>query len=604
MCGIFALFSKVPLTDDLVELGRSGMRALAHRGPDAQGEFIDRERGVFLGHVRLKIIDLSDAAAQPMTRDRHTIVYNGEFYGFEDVRRELAARGETFRSNSDTEVVLAAWQTWGPRAVDRLDGMFAFVVWDGEEAWLVADHFGEKTLFVATTEWGVAVSSELEPLRRLLSAEADIGGTVVNEFLALGYVAAPRTFYRNILRLPAASRARIARGELSAPTRYWQLPVAEPRTGRVRPVSDSELDEIEEALTVSIARRLIADVPLCLFLSSGVDSALIAAIVSRKLRSPVRCLTVDSPSSAAHDESDKAARVARYLALDHVVVAQPPMSADLDLGAVLRCFGQPNDNIAVSAVSALAAAAQENGHKVGLTGIGGDEIFRGYQKQSFAWSHRRAYALPEWSRLLVGRALAPLRSRDSRFEVFCSLFALPDSLRYLALKNLSGIDWLRRIPGFDGWAQAQFPRGGNFSEFVGRFEIEHVLPGSQLPAADIGSMSRGVELRTPFLDKNLAEVVARRDPRALLAFGQKSVLRRLLGRYVPPELTTPGKIGLVIPLRNFLSSRAQPASLPVAVGSSWLASLWAQRETGSLQRLALRAVLLHEFMALHGSRHG
>ena len=600
MCGIFALFSKTPLTDELIRLGRAGMAALEHRGPDACGEFVDRDRGVFLGHQRLKIIDLSENAAQPMGKSGLTIAYNGEFYGFKSVKRALEEKGERFFSESDTEVVLSAWRHWGPGAVDRLDGMFAFVLWDGAEGWLVTDHFGEKMLYAATTQWGLAVSSELEALRRILSSAPRFDADLIDEFLALGYVSAPRTFYPDIVKLPPASRFRVRDGEVRSRDRYWTPPAPEPGRGAVQPIADASLDRIQAALVESVSRRLIADVPLCLLLSSGVDSSLIAGVVSRDLHATVQCLTIDAPAGNAQDESVPAARIASHLGLPHRVVAQEPFLDRVGPADLLHLFGQPNDNAGIVSVIAVAAAARQQDFVVGLTGFGGDEIFRGYQKQTFAWANRGLYARPAWARQLLGRVLHASHSRSSRVRAFEALFAIPDSLRYLALKNNPAIAWLRQLPGFDAWAAARFADDRPFHDQVARFEITDVLPGSQLPAADVGAMSRGVELRTPFLDRRLIDTVAEFDPRALLAFGRKSVLRRLQARYLPEELLRTGKVGFVYPVHSVLADRPVPSALPVAVAPGWIQSLWERRGVAEFQRLALRLALLEEFAANHG----
>jgi asparagine synthase (glutamine-hydrolysing) len=174
MCGIFGLFLNRPLTEADVALGRAGTVALTHRGPDGEGEWIDGERGVFLGHRRLSIIDLTEASAQPMERGGSVIAYNGEIYNFRDLRSELEGKGVDFRSSGDAEVLLQAWREWGERALDRFDGMFAFSIWDGEKAHFAVDPFGEKPLFWAETTDGVYVSSELKPLVDLLDLKPSI----------------------------------------------------------------------------------------------------------------------------------------------------------------------------------------------------------------------------------------------------------------------------------------------------------------------------------------------------------------------------------------------------------------------------------------------
>ncbi len=596
MCGIFGLLLNRSLTEADVALGRSGVAALSHRGPDGSGEFIDRAGGVYLGHRRLKIVDLSEASAQPMRSGAHVLTYNGEIYNFRAVRQTLEQGGVQFRSTGDTEVLLAAWQRWGAAALDRLDGMFAFVLWDGVQASLAVDPFGEKHLYLAETTDGLYFASELAVLVRLLRLEPDLAGDALLAFLALGFVPAPETAYRGVRHLAPATALRGAGGRVREERRYWTCPEGTPGRGAPAPLPDSALERLHRVLAGSLSDRMIADVPLCVFASNGVDSTLVAAVAARDLGADVECLTVKFAGDSV-DESIGAALVARRLGLRHRVAVERHDPAATHLDHMLDMFGQPNDNASVMATYRLACTARDAGYVAGLTGTGGDEAFFGYLKQQMFWRRRRLYSVPAALRRGLGSVLAPLASASGSARRFRDLFGVPDGERYLAVKNQPAFSALRRVPGLPAWAARVFGGSPRPIELqVPALERDVILPGSQLTSVDVGAMRAGVELRTPFLSRALFEVIAEYDPRAFLAFGQKSVARRLLGRYIPVDQVLPAKQGLMVPVGRVLAGRAKPVrqAVPAAVADE----IWAKRaENSGWDRLAVRLALFDALAA-------
>lgn len=607
MCGIVALFLQRPLRAEDTALGRSLTDALVHRGPDGGGEWRDGEQGVFFGHRRLRIVDLSAAASQPMRRDRHVLTYNGELYNFQELRADLEADGVGFETRSDTEVLLQAWRHWGPAALDRFDAMFAFALWDGEQGWIAGDAFGEKPLFYAEREEGLVVCSELAPLVRALQPESRLAGDDLTAYLTLGYVPAPATAYEGIRRLLPGEWLRVAKGRIVERRRYWTAPDFRARSGPVRPVSERELDSLHDILVESLQRRLIADVPRCLFLSNGVDSTLTAALLVCELGQKVDCLTIrfDGKSTAADrivaDEVDGAVEVARRLELPHQVVqGEPDLGAD-PLRALLATYGQPNDNAAVQSVATLARAARTAGFTVGLSGTGGDEAFFGYKKQQFFWQWRRLLALPAPLRHLLARTVALSPAHRSQARVLARYVGVGDGERYPNYKTQVGSEGLRaHLPGYAAWARDNFAAGDQPLElFVPQFERDSVLPNSQLLAVDHGAMAESFELRTPFLSRRLAETVATMDARAFLAFGQKSVGKRLLARYLPIELLRPIKSGLRFPVLTALG-RSSPLALDPSLQAL---DRWARANLAesSVDQLALRLSVLSVFDDWRGS---
>ncbi len=594
MCGIFAMFLRRPLSERDIARGRAGTATLTHRGPDSGGEWFNREQGVFIGHRRLAIIDLAERANQPMVRDRIVVAFNGEIYNFRSIRAKLEGTGAVFSTKSDTEVLVRAWQRWGSHCLGQFDAMLACVLWDGVAGWLALDRFGEKQLYYSETADGVIISSELPPLVQVLNVTADDPAAWTMSALVLGYIAGPQTAAKGVRRMSPASVLRIERGRTTTASRYWQVPIGTPGRGSPRPFQAKEVRRVHDALATSLEARLEADVPLCVFLSSGVDSALVAALARRQFQLSPQCYTVDfGPGTAA--EISGAQRIAGALQLPHRVLdGTGPANVATPQG-ILDFYGQPNDNLTIVSVRQMVAAARAEGFRVGLTGMGGDEMFFGYNKHSFFFRHRRTFALPEWARLGMGFLARPFRRSHSTVRAFLDTAAVHDYERFLAVKNLSAIHWLRRLPGFDAWAQREFGSWRERLEIATpRFDLEHTMPDSLLTAQDLGSMRAGVELRTPFISRHVADALAELDPRALLAFGQKGLLRRILEPYLPAGTLRADKQGFIFPQDVFLAATRET---PVAAGvpAAWASSIWARRAEPGLRELAVRLLLVAEF---------
>jgi asparagine synthase (glutamine-hydrolysing) len=597
MCGVFALFLNRPLRPEDVALGRAGSEALRHRGPDGEGEWMDREAGVFLGHRRLAIIDPSPASDQPMARDGTVIAFNGEIYNFHDLKQRLQAGGVRFTTSGDVETLLRAWQTWGEDALDRLDGMFGFAIWDGREAHVAVDPFAEKPLFVAEMPDGVYVSSEIGPLAKLLGLRPDFSDEDLSAYLALGFFPPPTTVFPQIRRLPPATKLTIAEGAIAASRCYWDRPAFNPVNGTARPLTEGELDDLHGALIESLKGRLYADVPLCLFLSSGVDSALIAAIASQDLGVTPKALTVSFTQGKAHDESAEAAAIAAHLGLEHEIIESATDPAKAGPEAVLALFGQPGDELPSMAINQMSEIAARN-YKVALTGMGGDEIFLGYGKHAHFYNYRRLYGLPEPLRLGMGAAARISASRTGRFSQMAYSVGTRNYERYIATKVYPAIDWYRKLNGFSSWSKHAFGAESRPLEYlVPDYELFDIMPGGRLTSMDVASMRASLELRTPFLNRNVLNAVANFDPRSLMAFGQKSVLRRLLARYLPKILFDLPKRGFVFPANIFLDNYQGALPNIPTLTQSQIEEAWHRRHEGrGWTTLAVRMALLDTFM--------
>lgn len=597
MCGIFALFLNRPLSDQDVSLGRAGTAALVHRGPDGKGEWIDREKGVYLGHRRLSIIDLSDASAQPMVRGESVIVYNGEIYNFRELRSNLKGNGVEFESSGDVEVLLQAWRTWKRKSLDRLDGMFAFVIWDGSVAYLAVDPFGEKPLYWAETRDGIYVSSELRPLAGLLKLKPFLTEELMAAYLSLGTFPAPYTAFAEIKRMPPSSWMTVRHGKAGSISRYWDIPVPQRVRGRVKPLSKHQLDSVRDALTESIEGRLISDRPLSLFLSAGVDSSLIAAIASREIGVKLDCLTVSFPHGQVRDESSSALAIAQHLGLPHQTLEVNEDPDFANIARVIDLFGQPSDNVSSLAVFQLAKVAEKK-FKVALSGMGGDEIIAGYNKYPYFYKNRFWYLIPEAIRIFFDHSFRSLGNRFEKINSIRSQFFVRDRERYISVKNYLLLDWLRDLPGFKDWTLSQFgnmesdtARAVYFYEICQGFSDEHLL------AYDLATMRASLELRSPFLNRALCEVIANFDFRVLVAFGQKYVLRQLLERYLPKALFDHPKSGFSFPQERFLRSCEKPSPSLSGVSERAIRQGWEKRFSHSnWSRLNIRLAVADDFM--------
>jgi asparagine synthase (glutamine-hydrolysing) len=598
MCGIFGTFLSRPLDPEIVERAKSATTSLAHRGPDGQGEFLDFHEGVYFGHRRLKIIDLSEQAGQPMIRGEHAISYNGEIYNFPAIRNRLSGMGHIFRTTSDTEVVLEAWRHWGSEALDHLDGMFAFALWDGQYGWLAVDPFSEKQLYYAETNEGIVFSSELAVLAKFVDGKPDLEKHLP-AFLTLGYISSPNTIYPNIKRLDPASWIKIQNGKIIDERQYWS-PFASTHQGDILPdFSPADLDMVHEILVENISSRLISDVPICLFLSSGIDSALIAAITKKELGVDLQALTVSFPRGDTNDESLGATEIANFLGLSHTVVDNIDTGDSITPSTLVDLFGQPNGNISVSSIIQIAKAASDLGFPVGMTGLGGDELFFGYGKHAFAYRHRALYNLPELFRRFLGFAARPASSFSNSAHSFASFVGLSDSELIPALKNPFIIDTLRQIPGFETWSHNTYPSTRQPFEYtVAQVEMMDTMINSQLPAMDMGSMQASMEFRTPFLSRNLCNFMANKNWGNLMSLGSKWILKELLARYLPREMINRKKMGFVFPMDRFLdqfeSSTLDFPFLPQPT----LNKIWHNRHRENWRPIATRTALISQF-----SRH-
>ena len=559
---------------------------LRHRGPDDQGAWHDAVAGVGLAHRRLSILDLSPAGRQPMVSasGRFVIVYNGEVYNYAELRAEMGDPPGGWRGHSDTEVLLAGFERWGlPDTLRRSAGMFAIALWDREERTLrlVRDRLGVKPLYYGFQGGTFLFGSELKALRAHPSFRDEIDTDAVVAFLRHGYVPFPMSIHTGIRKLPPGGILTVGPGSEPVLESWWSARDAA-ETGAADPFPGSEqeaADELDRLLTDSIRLRLVSDVPLGAFLSGGIDSSLVVALMQRHGGAPARTFTIGFDHED-YDESPYAEAVARHLGTDHTTLRLSPSEAQEAVPLLPSIWDEPfadSSQIPTYLVSRLARRHVT----VSLSGDGGDELFGGYLRYSLCadvWRTGRWCPAPlrglaaaglgllpsglldatlAWTRPLMSRYGEPGRPSD-KIRKLAEVLAWDDPM-VLYREILS--HWKRPAdlvvggdepPGrpepWGGW-----PRLDGLLARMSTHDLVTYLPDDILVKLDRASMAVGLEAREPLLDHRLVEFAMRLpEPMKRVRHDGKRILRSVLDRYLPRILVERPKRGFGIPLGAWL----------------------------------------------------
>ncbi len=552
MCGIagYVDFQNPPPPETLARMERS----LAHRGPDEGNVWSDAHCG--LAHRRLRVIDLSPAAAQPMTNEDGNliVVFNGEIYNFQPLRAQLEQLGHTFRSHSDTEILLHGYESWGDGLFEKLSGMFAFAIWDRRARSLVfaRDAFGKKPFFFFASGSTMIFGSELVVFRQLPAVTLSISPEAFREYVEFGYVASSRSIFREIQQLPPGHHGRWDESGLRV-QRYFSLPTQPPAAPPDTTI-EGAANVVEKALRRAVEVRLVSDVPLGCFLSGGVDSSLVAALAQQAASGKLKTYTVGFTDSASSEAGDAAA-VARHLGTDHHEISVNGASLIADFADILSRAPEPlgDDSFLPTYVISRETKREVT---VALSGDGGDELFCGYDKyRQFAAARKFQSRLPRPVLGALGLlARAPGSDRWKKSLEAASTGAAPELARWLSsLWKKAELDPLLAAPekprAADAFDEA-WERYRAFGE-IERFmlaDMETYLVGDILTKVDRASMAVGLEIRSPFLDQQVfAEAFAfrcRADPAA----GGKAILKRILAKHLPAGMFDRPKHGFGMPI--------------------------------------------------------
>ncbi len=587
MCGIAGSIERnLRAAPALEDMAWKMIVPLVHRGPDAGGVWLDAEAGVAIGHRRLSIIDLSPAGAQPMVSAsrRYVLSYNGEIYNTAELRAELEARGVVFRGHSDTEVLLEGCATWGvEQTAKRLIGMFAFALWDRMERciYLVRDRMGIKPLYYSATPERFSFASELTGLRAHPGFDRAIDQDAVEAFRALDYIPAPHSIFRDARKLEQGSILRVA---AAAPTEveitpYWTLADTVQRACADRFCGSFEeaTDELEHLLSDAVKRRMVSDVPLGAFLSGGIDSSTVVALMQKQSAKPVQTFTIGFPGGA-FNEAPWAKAIAEHLGTDHTEHYVTPEEVLEHGPSIMAHHDEPfadNSLLPTRFVSRLA----RRDVTVALTGDGGDELFGGYDRHLAA---RRIANHPVLDYGPVGKALyrglIPLLPRRLRLATNKFYNAISGSFEHLSSTELRmvaiSIGNPEQIPyrlahgrirfsggkavapraavaAIDAWLEQS--KALSVSERQQYIDAAGYLPDDILAKVDRASMAVSLEARVPVLDHRIVEFAYRLPP-AMKAGGSgtKRILRAILARHIPEALFERRKRGFVAPVMLWL----------------------------------------------------
>ncbi len=598
MCGIVgAVFAPQRAGELNPQRARS---ALAARGPDGWGEFA--EPGIFLGHARLAIIDVSARAAQPMASDdgRYVIVFNGEIYNFHEIRA-LLDDGAPWRTQSDTETLLRAWQRWGIDCLQRLHGMFAFALWDRQASRLLLarDRLGVKPLYYLQAAGVFAFASRPGALTGLLpgvSLSAD--RQAIRTYLEAGYIPAPRAFHSEVRKLEPGHRLEFELQRGVQVSRWWTLDDLGVDASLERAHESDLVDQLEGLVDRSVRWRMVSDVALGAFLSGGIDSSLVAALMARHSTQPIRTFTIGF-DDAQFDESDHARQVAQHLGAQHSVEM---LRAD-DLLSLMpeftRHYDEPFFDYAAFPMMAVSRLARRS-VQVSLSGDGGDEAFGGYHYYRIASAIGVAHRLPAPLRVGAGRLLSSLGGRWGllghalRQPSTAAAFAFSRSVIKDAAAILApslAADTISMAELFEQRANG-FSPGLCAAEQGMRLDIAFTLPDDYLQKVDVGSMAFSIEARDPLLEHSIFEWAARLPLKwKIRGRANKYLLRQLAFRHVPRELLDRPKMGFGVPMARWLREGLR----------DWGAQLL--DDTGAMQDLELQPDAVRALWREHQAGH-
>lgn len=586
MCGIAGIFLHPEKSDPRKLATIAQLTAtLQHRGPDASGTWIDAEGGIALGHRRLSIVDLSEAGKQPMlSRDKNLVMsFNGEVYNFAELRRTLEKSHHRFRGHSDSEVMLATFESFGIEAsLPQFSGMFALGVWDrrARTLHLMRDRMGKKPLYIAIVPDGIVFASELKAIRAYPGFEPRIDRNAIAMVLQYGFIPDHSCIWEGVFKLPPGSILSITADDVATGSlphlrrqvrRWWQLAAtAEAGQQNLLTASPADLEtELDQLLRDAVQQRMKADVPFGVFLSGGIDSSMIAALMQAQSQQPIRSFTIGFAESS-YDEAHHAAMVARHFGMEHTEFRVTPDEALAVIPDLPQVWDEPFADESQIPTLLLSRLARQH-VTVALSGDGGDECFGGYSRHIAMARLGLLFKMPARLRHMMASAFH-MRSPEAWEKWFGSL-PLSEDMRALLIKD--NLDKLARVLNVTNDGELyhrlmSFSRGSQTASF-GLLEHEDIpdlsdaashimycdmasyLVGDILVKLDRATMAASLEARSPFLDHRVVEFAWRLPTALKVRNGQgKWILRQVLRRYLPEYLFERPKQGFNVPIGFWL----------------------------------------------------
>ncbi len=599
MCGIAGLLRPGGGDDGMLAgYAQRMVEALAHRGPDARGCWTNARAGVAFGHRRLSVVDLSEAGAQPMRSEcgRFAVTFNGEIYNHLEIRSELEANGVSpnWRGHSDTETLLYALRQWGvAKALQRFIGMFAFALWDEQQRTLTLcrDRFGEKPLFYGWCGRDLVFASELKALAAHPTWSPALDRKALTSFMRYCYVPAPATIWQGFRKLPSASFVSFVAdespGSMPEPIPYWSLrdQVVAAQNTRIKDETEAT-EELQRLLSMAIKRQCLSDVPLGAFLSGGVDSSTIVALMQAQATQPVRTFTIGF-SEGAFDEAGDARKVAAHLGTSHTELYVDPKTAMDVVPTLPRMYDEPFADSSQIPTHLVAALARKH-VTVALSGDAGDELFGGYNRHIWGGQlNARLGKMPAPLRRALGvvlnavapepagtiaRLVQPLlpsqlhirRAGDQVAKLARIIGSASFDQMYQLLCSIDSDPTETILQGgeVDNWSTDEMSKIAVTLDPLGRMTLADslsYLTDDILQKVDRAAMAVSLETRVPFLDKDVVEFAARVPPEMKVRAGRgKWLVRQVLYRHVPAALIDRPKTGFSIPIDDWLRGPLRP----------------------------------------------
>lgn len=558
MCGIAGFVS-----DNLNYLSlRSMISCLNHRGPDADG--IYHEGPVGLGHKRLSIIDLSDKANQPMFSEDHdmVIVFNGEIYNYAEIRKDLSDLGYSFKTNSDTEVILQAFRAWEGKAIERFIGMFVFALYkrSNQTLYLYRDRVGVKPLFYYHKGNEFWFASELKSIANQLE-QKNINSLAVSDFFRFGYIRYPHTIFSDVYKLPPGHFAIVKNGKLNIQP-YWQIESVKP--GSFSGSEDKALGELESLMKSSFDYRMVADVPVGLFLSGGIDSSSLSALLSAKHKN-LKTFSIGFDEER-YNEAVYAKTIATYLGTDHHEQILSSSDAEKVLDKYFEIFDEPFADSSGIPVYLVSEFAKQHGCKVVLSADGGDELFGGYDRySSIPLLKRRLSKMKAFTGILSPALQVAGNLPLEKFNVKHRSAKLNDLLNnyengketafYTSWLSIVSDKKFNILTGSHHTTEPEL-NAPSFEEQMMLWDFKYYLPEDLLTKVDRATMATSIEAREPFLDHRLIEFVFSLPLHYRMKQGQsKYLLKKILYKYIPQSYFDRKKMGFSIPLFKWFSQK-------------------------------------------------
>ncbi|MDE4455114.1 asparagine synthase (glutamine-hydrolyzing) [Psychrobacter sp. DAB_AL62B] len=557
MCGLLGVVDYKKNIN--TSLFKEMLDSLKHRGPDDEGleVFSLDSCSIFLGHRRLSIIDISSNGHQPMLYEHLAIIYNGEVYNFKDIRQELILNGYSFDSNTDTEVILKSYHLWGTHCVDKFRGMFAFAIYNAkqQEIKIFRDRAGVKPLYYSLTDDALIFSSELKPLLNYPDFNKDIDFEAVSSYLQFGYIHAPKTIFKNVQKLLPGHYLKydIASKNLVKEC-YWNI--NDFYENQV--ATDNVVDELESIITEAFNLRMIADVPVGVFLSGGIDSSLVAAIVQKNSKIPINTFTIGFEDKR-FDESNYAKDIAEYLGTNHTELICKKEDVLATIKKLSKIFDEPfADSSAIPTV--LVSELAKKQVSVVLSGDGGDELFCGYP--SYALMEKRFQLLskvPFRKKLKKLSNVLPVptfmqnkvnKKLYKKFIKFKNMLDHDDIVNSFKVTNsVFSKDEIKNLIQADYYFSKDTPATTSNLEKMMISDFKGYLPDDLMVKIDRSTMSASLEGREPLLDNKIIEFAASLP---ISYKKDKEILKNILGRYIPKDLFLRKKQGFGIPINYWL----------------------------------------------------